>query len=205
VILAAAILASSLGCSPSGARDLLGFWESEDTTRGGIGHTLEFKGDGSVLAAAAVLVNMAYRVSGNRLVVDQAAPGDTIRIEGDRLWQTSQDGSVVEKRRVKCTPSAGQSLVGVWTFRHYTGAVAYERYTEDGQLQFRLALSSHPGCYSASSGQLTMTWPKASTEPYVVEGDRLTLKVDDKEHLVYRRVPGGAWYPRHRLVSQKGQ
>jgi hypothetical protein len=205
VTLAAAILAGSLGCSPAGARDLLGFWESEETTKGGIGHTLEFKDDGTALAASAVLVDMAYRVSGNRLVVDQGTPGDTIRIQGDRLWQTGQDGSVLEKRRVKSDRSAGESVVGVWTYQHYTGAVAYERYTEDGHLQFRLALSSHPGCYSASGGRLTMTEPTVSTEPYVVHGDRLTLKVDGKEPLVYRRVPGGAWYPRHPLVPPNGR
>jgi hypothetical protein len=197
-MLDAAFLAAALACTPAGVHAVVGFWESENTSKGGIGHTLELKADGGALAATTVLVNMRYRVNGNRLVFDENTQGGTFRIEGDRLFQTGPDGSVVEKRRVG-NSRPGKSIVGVWRFAHYAGGVAYERYTASGELQFRLALSSYPGCYSVASGKLTITQPSVSTTPYKIQGERLVLTQSNKP-FAYVRVPGGAWYPREPLA-----
>jgi hypothetical protein len=113
---------------------------------------------------------------------------------------TGPKGSVLEKRRVGPTGRAEGSIVGVWRYQHYAGAVAYERYLETGELQFRLALSSYPGCYSADGGKLTLAQPSAATTPYEINGERLTLVAQGRRPFVYRRVPGGASYPREALT-----
>jgi len=185
--------------------DPVGFWESKKTSRGGIGNALEFRADGTVVEATTVLVEMAYRLIGDRLVTAMEPPdadadtskAPTIHFEGDSLVMVGPDGSTVRKDRVS---GKGASILGDWRYCHYAGAVAYERYAEDGRLLFRLPMRSTAGSYAVTGGELTIRMPEKPDATWTVEvrGDELLLSTGGGPATEYRREKTGAWYdPAH--------
>jgi hypothetical protein len=195
-----ALLVVAATCAASGANELVGLWESRDTSKGGIGGTVEFRADGVTVSGLTVLVNMVYRVDDDRLDVamtkeELKGNGMPFKVDAETLTQTSNESTVVKKRFGGDRPDS-RSIVGAWTYPHYTGGVAYERYTPDGRLEFRLALSANTDCYSVSNGRITFAGPKPGTNAYTVKGDELTIEKDRGRTLAYVRVKPGPWYPR---------
>jgi len=86
--------------------------------------------------------------------------------------------------------------VGAWRYRHYTGATAYERYTDDGRVLFRLPMTAHVGCYLVSRGQLSMTEPKLVNVRFEIRHNELIMVQEGSKEFVYSRVTAGPWYPR---------
>jgi hypothetical protein len=205
-VFSVAVLAA-LTCTTPKAEGLLGFWESKKTSKGGIGHTMEFRPDGVAVLSTTVIVDMFYRTSKGRLFVGEEADptkqSDTggFLLEGNALVLTATDGKVLKKTRLGVADKT-PSIVGSWSYRHYTDAVAFELYTVDGRLLFRLPMTAYQGCYSAAEGKLITTAPKSATIPFDVRGDELVLRQEGKEPLAYGRVKGGAWYPRDVVVGE---
>lgn len=206
----ALVLAAIVGCVTPPNNDLVGLWESTQTSKGGIGHTLEFKADGSFLKAVTVLVELSYRVENGKLFVaeapaaaKQAQDGIKIELEGDALVVTGPDGSVERRNRI-AKDGAVKSIVGAWSYRHYTGAIAYERYHPDGRLSFRLPMTSSSGCYQAKAGALTLVLTDNRNSPlgYTLQGDLLDLRSKQDKATRYRRSPAGPWYPRDNIDYQ---
>ena len=153
-------------CSRPADPAVIGLWESVNTSRGGIGHTIEFRPDGTFVEATTVIVNMRYRLQGDELFVRESGGKEpakesatVVKISERTLIQTAPDGSFVEKQRLGDRKSGESGLVGAWRYRHYTGAIAFERYTPGGQLFFRLPLSSSAGCFVSRQSQLTFAGP----------------------------------------------
>ena len=46
-------------CPQPATQDLVGLWESRETSKGGIGHTVEFRPDGTYVEAPTVLVDLS--------------------------------------------------------------------------------------------------------------------------------------------------
>jgi len=189
------------------SNDLVGLWESTRTSKGGIGHTLEFRTDGSFLEAITVLVELSYRVvNGNLFVADtpadakQSKDGIQIILERDTLVVTGPDGSAERRKRMESN-GAADSIAGAWSYRHYTGAIAYERYSPDGRLSFRLPMTSSTGCYQAKAGALTLVFTDNRKSPtgYTLRGDRLDLHSKEDRLTRYRRSAFGPWYPRDNI------
>ena len=198
------LLAAVLACPVPGSTELVGLWESQETSKGAIGYTLEFRADGTFVGAVTVLVNAYYRVEGNRLVMSETPGGkeegsQQFRIEANRFVQIGPNGSVLRKDRINRAPGT-QSIVGDWRYRHYTGAMAFERYTDDGQMLFRLPLKSSAGCYSLNDRGLSWSpqGRKALTS-YQVRGNTLALQNAAKPDTVFVRAPAGPWYEREHL------
>ena len=187
---------------------VVGFWEPEATSRGGIGQTIELKPDGSILMATAVIVGSAYRVDGGRLFVAEdskalaaATSGVPFTVTGNLLVQTDPTGGEVRKDRLPPGLGTNPSLVGSWRYRHYTGAIAFERYTDDGRLLFRLPMTSNAGCYRTDGASISIVTPGVDRSmQYVVGGDRLTLRTTDGKSSTYRHAE--PWYPRDQLDYQ---
>lgn len=118
-------------------------------------------------------------------------------IQGDALVLTDAKGGTIRKERVGPVEDRGHPIVGIWRYKHDTGPMAYERYTPDGRLLFRLPLSSSPGCYTLSAGTLTVMPERTAAATFTprIEGDELELRRDIGPPTRYRRVPA-AWYPR---------
>jgi outer membrane protein assembly factor BamB len=207
-LLILALLASALGCVSPGDTALIGFWESEATSQGGIGHTLELKADGELVTSFTVMVDGVYRATAGSLFIAENAKALAETTDGTRFTitqnlfvYTDSDGQEVRKERLGVQPRASTPLVGDWRYRHDTGAIAYERYTDDGRLLFRLPMGSWQGCYRAASGSFSMSTPQVnSTMQYTLASGRLTLREGAGKSSAYRRAE--PWYPRDLLDYQ---
>lgn len=196
------------GCPAPGTATLVGLWESVDTSEGGIGHVVEFLADGGFVQAPTVLRDGFYRLIGDRLWVDDVPPHEEdvpsatrvefgVRLEGDRLITTDPEGFVIEKERFGEAAGTPTSLVGTWQYRHPAGRTAFERYTADGRLLFRLPFSTGRGCYALRGDVVILTSPNG-------EEIRVPFELRDAELFLtrvlgggpsgYRRSAEGAWY-----------
>jgi hypothetical protein len=201
-----------LRCPPPHSDQLVGLWESENKSKGGIGHTLEFRADGAFVEATTVLVDTYYRVSGDRLIISEKPIADTgdagssipFKIEGNTLIQKERSGPSVRKERVGLSESGQAPIVGVWRYRHYTGAIAFERYTPEGRMYFRLPMTSSAGCYVSGGAKLTLARPneKETQASFELGIDDLALRFPGREPARYHRAPAGPWYERERIDFQ---
>jgi hypothetical protein len=187
--------------TPTSTQLLLGLWEVRETSKGGIGQVLEFRIDGRFVETFVILLNMFYRISGDhRALLETPRAADsvqdvTFRVDGNVLTETGADGTTLTKERFGKPPASGPTLTGVWRYRHDTGAVAYERYADDGRFLFRLPMRSFTGCFTLDGDRLRLardTGPETVVTIAWRAGD-LVLPGTRKE-AVYRREPAGAWY-----------
>lgn len=204
LILTAALLAPRSQPTP-----LVGLWDSATTSNGGIGSTLEFRADGTFVEATTVIVNAFYRVTGGRLVIAEKpfaaeAPADMsvrVEVEGDVLRWTGPDGSLVRKERLGRAEAGKPGIVGAWRYRHDTGTTAFERFTDDGRMFFRLPMKSYVGRYVLKGSDLVLSRPNQAgvVMKIVVQTDELSLSTGGRT-TTYRRDEAGPWYDRERLV-----
>jgi hypothetical protein len=202
------LLAATLLSSPLQTTPLVGLWDSTSISQGGIGSTLEFRLNGTFVEATTVIVNGYYRVADGRLVIGEQplAAGATagtsmaVAVEGDVMRVTAPDGSVVRKDRVG-RPEAGKpAIVGAWRYRHYTGTTAFERYTDDGLMFFRLPMKSYVGRYVLKANEIVLTRPSQADVSMTValRGHELVLSNSGRT-TTYRRDSAGPWYERERI------
>jgi len=198
------LLIAAVHCTPPQFKDLVGRWESQRVSQGGLGHVMDFRSDGSFVQATAVTVNMHYTVSGDRLTISENAnakpsPKGAIRfhVDGSTLTQTASDGSSTKAERVGAAEKNAPALIGVWKYRHYTGGTAFERYMKDGNMLFRLPMSSASGCFLVDSKthDVALTAPDGMTKTFHFElaGDELRLPGGQDGH-GYQRSSFGPWY-----------
>lgn len=123
---------------------LIGTWESETRSQGGIGETLEFLADGQVLTTPTVMVDSKYRMEEDRLIMMISdKPGELrevpmrFTIRGDRMSRGT-GANITRLRRL--TASAEIPVVGAWTHRHPAGEDVVETYYPDGRHEFRLRI-----------------------------------------------------------------
>jgi hypothetical protein len=209
------LISAVLMCSAPASKDLLGLWETEQVSRGGIGHTIEFKPDGSCVEALSVIVDFHYRIENGRLISGEnefstntnAKDAPEIVFEGDTLILKGKDPdcATIRMERLGKKNSDKLSIIGAWRYRHYTGGIAYERFTPDGRVNFRLPMTTSTGCYIIDGKQLTLI--KSNNEeasmPFKAQGDRLELVNKNKPETRYRREQAGAWYPRDKIDYQR--
>jgi hypothetical protein len=198
--LIALALASTLTCQPAVNKELVGLWESTSISKGGIGNNIEFRTDGSYIAAVTVLVDLRYEVKNGKLYTGKNTgepvsyeAGTEIKVGTDALVLMGQNGEKEVRKRL--SPGRADSVVGKYKYQHYTGATAYEQFTADGMMQFRLPMQSTRGCYVATGNEVKTTSPnqEAKTLQYKVSTGRLVLG-DKKNPSSYKLVKDGAWY-----------
>jgi len=193
-------LASTLVCQPLENTGLVGFWESSLISKGSIGNNIEFKSDGSYISAVTVLVDILYKVK-NGKIYNAKNPGEavsfesgaSIRIEDDALVLIDQEGKEGVRNRI--TERKGDSVLGKYKYRHYTGGIAYEQYTDDGVLKFRLPMRSTRGCYiiDGNNVNIILSNKESKALKYKLNSKNLILKDKGRES-AYKLVKEGAWY-----------
>ncbi len=100
------------------------------------------------------------------------------------------------KPMMRLGPSpATPSIVGVWTYPYHTGGTAYEEYTQDGRMLFRLPIRT-TGCrWTVDADRLVLTLGNESmTSRWRIADDRLTMDVNGQSR-AYRRERAGAIPP----------
>lgn len=160
------------------------------------------------MEATTVLVDAFYRVAENKLtisekpIIDAVPVGDTtaIKIEGDTLTQAFPGAPEVRKERIGRAEPGRDPIVGAWRYRHPTGAIAYERYTPDGQMSLRLPMTSSTGCYKMEAGKVALARAQGGglNGSFEMKGEDLVLTFADKS-VTYRKEPAGAWYEREKV------
>jgi hypothetical protein len=192
-----AILAAAAGGQAALAPvpgSLLGTWDAVARSSGGLGSTLSFGIDNSLTFAVGALVDMKYRHAGDSLfVIDQE--GDTrasqIKIVADTLIETRSRGAQ-KKMRVGAAVAA-DSLLGLWSYPHYTGVTAFEEYTADGRLRLRVPVRTLRGTY-VTAGQTAMLHLMGDgggdrEVKFAVSGDTLQLTWNGQTSRYVRATP----------------
>jgi hypothetical protein len=188
--------AAGQAAPPSTAPSLLGTWEAVARSDGGLGSTLSFGTGNALTFTVGALIDMKYRRAGDSLfVTDQAgnAKPSLIKIVGDTLIETKPRG-VQKKTRVGAAVR-GDSLLGVWTYPHYTGVAAFEEYTADGQLHLRVPVRTLKGNY-VTVGETAMLHLIGDgggdrEVKFAVSGDTLQLTWNGQSSRYVRATPLG--------------
>lgn len=78
---------------------------------------------------------------------------------------------------------------------------AFERFTDDGRMFFRLPMKSYVGRYVLKGSDLVLSRPNQAgvVMKIVVQTDELSLSTGGRT-TTYRRDEAGPWYDRERLV-----
>jgi hypothetical protein len=199
------LLAAAMTCPAPGSGELVGRWESHNTSKGGIGHVIDLREDGSFVESMIILVNFRYEVHGDQLLVHDTsgagapgAPPVQFRVEDNTFIRSIPNEPEVRAERVDASDPNEPKIVGVWKYRHYTGAIAFERYTVGGDLSLRLPMTSSTGCYlpNIEKKEISLSPGKGreKTLRFVVGAAALRLESPGKPPTDYDRSPWGAWY-----------
>lgn len=177
---------------------LIGTWESEQRSAGGIGQILEFQPGGTVSVTVAALVDATYRLDGKTLRVSTPDPTAAqtsvgtmeVEVTGDTMIQRTPDGRSVTMTRVPGTRSGNSPIIGKWS-SPYPGTVqtALTEFTPNGDMLFRLPMATLEGRYTVQGNRLTMTTPKGTQMSEFEASDNVLLmrKADGVEYR-YQRV-----------------
>ncbi len=176
-------------CQVPESNQLVGLWESENRSKGGIGHAFEFRADGSFVESPTVLVDSYYRVSGDHLIV-----GDKPNPEPGKNTTPLPLAAMLGER--VGSPVPGQpSHVGVWRSPFPAGGMAYQKLTPEGRLLFRLAMKPAKGCYRFDGTRLTLAiGGKETSGSAELRNDDLILRFPNRNADEYHRDPAGPWY-----------
>lgn len=198
------LLIAATVCPAPQSSVLVGRWESRTTSKGGIGNVMEFHPDGSFVEALTVLVNLAYAVSGDQLTVaknpgEKPAPETAVHFKADatRFVRRAANGAETSATRVGRPDAGVDAIVGSWRYRHCSGAIAFEHYTADGKLAFRLPMKSSAGCYDidADGHVVIISYSSEGSHRlwFDTAHDELSVKSADKSWSYSRTKPGN-WY-----------
>ncbi len=206
MVIVTSLLLAAMSCPPPASEMLVGRWESHDTSKGGIGHVIDFRSDGSFVQSISVLVKLRYELHDNVLTVRDPAAGPgsqqpppiSIRFEGDTIVEEAPGAPSLRRDRIGAPDPSAQQIVGAWRYRHYTGAIAFERYTADGDLFFRLPMKSSAGCYAPDLTKhrvlLTPVNGQSSDLTFAADGAQLRIEAPGKPMTTYDLSAWGAWY-----------
>lgn len=193
-------------CPGPGTQDLVGMWESQSVSQGGIGQALELRENGMFVQSTTVMVNSRYETSGDHLTVRTESPGPgetmefTFHVTGNRLIETMPGGPPMPRERVGKAEAGEGSIVGVWSSGDPTGMVGYEKYTPDGRMLFRLTMQTSTGCYRIEGDRLRLSGTGGRKDPVLPfhrTAGELVLDDGSGKPFTYQLAPDGPWYDRH--------
>jgi hypothetical protein len=176
---------------------LVGRWDVETRSRGGIGTWIELSANGVCSGTTGAMVDGRWKLEGNQLtLVTDNGDGSsqsqvaTISIAGKMQTQVLP----TETRRllrVGVQERGTGSIAGVWSYAHPAGGQAYEEYTTDGRFLFRLPIRTIPCTWSAEADRLEIR-EGIDVRKYAwdIEKSRLTLQ-SGGERMIFRRERGG--------------
>ena len=106
-----------------------------------------------------MLVDLRYEVKNGRLYTAKNTgepvsyeAGAEFKVDNNALVLIGQNGEKEVRKRI--SPGGADSIVGKYKYRHYTGAIAFEQFTADGIMRFRLPMQSTHGCYVITGNRI---------------------------------------------------
>lgn len=136
-LLAILLLLTTISGAQSAKSDIVGRWVSANRSKGGIGSMWEFKSDGSLTMSSGTIVDMPYRISGDKLILppgmttaDAKPQTFSFRVEGNTLYETpdepASDRSKKELKftRVNAAKQGDPPFVGTWKLEFEESAIS---------------------------------------------------------------------------------
>jgi hypothetical protein len=123
--------------------DVVGYWESAKTSKGGLRKAVWFRADGVVLDRTLVALDGTYTLQGSDLkfeVVGEPTVTFKLAFEGTVQLREAPGGVQRLERLGTAALAAGASEVGCWSYLHSTGATAYEEFQAGGAWRMRMPL-----------------------------------------------------------------
>ena len=185
----------------TGASPLVGRWDAEARSRGGLGTWIELADRGACSQTTGAMVDGTWKLDGDQFTVsipiDIGAPvvqRGTSTIHGNMQTQVLEGQNRQLTRRGAAAP--GQPpIVGVWTYPHLAGKSAYDEYKPDGRFLIRLPMTSMSCRWTVDADRLRMTIGAESQDlRWHIVGDRLTLDGPDGSQ-TFRRERAGVIPP----------
>ena len=179
-----AILIGALAGQPANVVSaLVGRWDAESRSRGGVGTWFDLARDGTCSETSGAMVDGTWKLNGDHLTISMPEGGGTtqdqettIAIQGDILVQTA-GGQTRRLQRAGAPVRSGRpGLVGAWTYEHPAGGHGYDEYVDDRRFLFRLPMTSKPCRWSADGDRLNITIDSEARQMrWHLSGDRLIL------------------------------
>jgi hypothetical protein len=141
-----ALLAFALMCLGEGrtvaADELTGIWSAEVRTRGGLGAQMTFTAT-EVTSTFGALVDVKYEIDGKEFTID-----------GDKMTVSRPGMQPQMMTRVGAPYGGAPPIIGDWSFTHYTGQPAVQRFSRNGTTQLTVPFQTTKGPYRTEDGTL---------------------------------------------------
>ncbi|MDH3466744.1 MAG: hypothetical protein OES26_12715 [Gammaproteobacteria bacterium] len=169
---------------------LRGVWSSIVRSDGGFGSQWLINPPSTITYRFGALVDFDYEIDGKKIrtiLYDDSSDGLTIQrftIDGNSLTLHGNEAEGDQfMTRVGVPEPEHHAIVGVWSFVHYTGAVALMRYGKGGNGQLSVPLESLTGSYFLSGNQIEIVFSGREIFRGNVEldGDTLTFRGADSD------------------------
>jgi hypothetical protein len=177
------------GAVPAAAADdLAGVWSAQVRTRGGLGAQMTFTAAGQVTSTFGALVDFKYEIEDNRIKMTSANPAEPtpsgpmvqeFTIEGDQMTLTRTGAQSQVMTRVGAPHRDAHPIVGDWSFIHYTGQPAVERYARNGVIQLTVPFQTAKGPYRLDNGALQIEFEGKPPLSLKIERDGNVLTTTD--------------------------
>jgi hypothetical protein len=182
---------------------LIGSWEAITRSAGGLGATISFEPDNTLRYMVGAMVDMRYRRWRDSLyIVDPQGPVSSFQLSfvGDTVVMTN-DGKQQRETRVGAAVQGADRIVGEWTYPHYTGVPAFERYTASGDFHLRVPIRTLQGTWTAAgdSAMLHLPGPGGGDRAvhFAIVADTLIFSYDGQTNR-YLRLPSKSAPPEKR-------
>jgi hypothetical protein len=189
-----------INISATAQNNIVGKWAANVRTRGGLGGMWIFEPNGKASKSFGALVDFRYSANGRILksvfkdtytdkVDEDSSPYE---IHGDTLITNPTDTTRRQEMKRVGTPRAGADpLVGIWSYKHYTGGMATMEFTSTGLAQLSVPFEVEKYLYTLSGQEIIIT--SENTPSYKrklrLENDSLIFPADgDEKEKRYTRV-----------------
>ena len=179
------------------ATEVEGIWSSITRSKGGLGSQWTFTRDGHATYTFGAVVDFRYKTTESQIAMTPMQPGGATEaesssefsIDGDNLTLNPRD---TERRQVMRRVSAApdkSSLIGEWTYKHYTGEPAFMRYSRTGQAQLVVPMITLEGTYRIEDDRLVinLSGQAAPVTGAVADGQSLSIRDAQGRETMFKR------------------
>jgi hypothetical protein len=147
------------------AANLTGRWRSVETSQGGIGAVYQFHADGTIDFSPGAIVDMPYRVEGDKLILPPATTTgpetkSKLTVSGD-VMRLAMEGHLAEYHRQGAVQDPRDPLLGEWLgSREMDGRQMIEQmfFYPGGKSLLVILFTTQRGTYTATGGNLVATF-----------------------------------------------
>jgi hypothetical protein len=181
------VVASLTACSAIADTNVAGLWSANERTKGGLGTQWLFTADGHVTMSFGAIVDFTYRMEGSKLVTTFSQPGEPPEetteefvLSADVLTLNRGNNQAKQVMKRMGRPIGGVSpLVGAWSYQHYTGTQAIDRYSSKGAMLLSVPMQSIEGTYRLIGGRMTISLEGQPPSEVSVDVSGATMTMTD--------------------------